>query len=257
MTKEQEYLLAKVRDKIGECESKCVITSTSFLDMAERSDVDSSVKKSGVKYVFYGGFDEAERTVCVFLPYYADDFESFILENPEENPLSAIRCKIPSGSPPLTHRDWLGSLMGLGLKRENVGDISICGDGADIVVLKETEKFLLSEYTSVGRSKIDVCAIPINEFRAPKQSYKEERGSVASLRLDNLISEAFSLSREKASEAIESGLVFANGIQATKPDAKVKEGTKLVLRGKGKVVFARICGETRRGKISILLNKYI
>ena len=195
MTKEQEYLLAKVRDKIGECESKCVITSTSFLDMAERSEVDNAVKRSGVKYVFYGGFDEAERTVCAFLPYYADDFESFIIENPEENPLSAIRCKIPSGSPQLTHRDWLGSLMGLGLKRENVGDISICSDGADIVVLKETEKFLLSEYTSVGRSKIDVCAIPMNEFRAPEQSYKEERGSVASLRLDNLISEAFSLSR--------------------------------------------------------------
>lgn len=254
---DNDVTVAHAFDKARECDERYLITSTSFLDMSERHTVESAISKSHVRHIFFGGYEDAERTVCLFLPDYIDDAISFFGENPDECPLCVIRCKFSAGSPSLSHRDYLGSLMGIGVKREKIGDIVVCHDGADIVILRDIEKFLLNEYVSAGRVRLDVSSLPISSLRLPMQNVKHERGSVASLRLDNIISEAFSLSREKASEAITSGIVFVNDAKIQKSDAKIAEGSKLVLRGRGKVILRKIEGETRRGRIAITLDKFI
>ena len=254
---ENDILISHALDLARRCREDYVVTSTPFCDMAQRSLLSGSLKGCGARFEFFGGYGDAERTVCVFLPDYIDDMESFFADSPDECPIEVIRCTSKKGSPPLSHRDYLGSLMALGIKREKIGDIIVVEGGADIVILKETEKFLLSEYKSAGRVNFDTVALPVNKITAPKIKTESVRGSVASARLDNLISEAFSLSRDAAAQAVEAGLVFVNEARATKPDAKISEGAKIVLRGHGKVIFREVAGQTRRGRLSVIFEKYV
>ena len=254
---ENDILLSHALDLARRCREEYVITNTPFCDMAQRSYLSSALRGCGVKFDFFGGYDGAERTVCVFLPDYIDEMAAFFAENPDDCPIEILRCTYKKGSPIPSHRDHLGSITALGLKREKTGDILLYGGGADIVVLKEAEKFLLSEYHGAGKATFDVAPFPISDITLPEIKTETVRGSVASARLDNLISEAFSLSRTSAAEAIAAGIVFVNDMKALKADAKVAEGSKLVLRGRGKVVFSKITGETRRGRLGIELIKYL
>jgi len=254
---ERDIIIEHALDRARQCRDNYIITSTSFLDMSERSAVDAALKKSGARYVFFGGYDDAERTVCVFLPDYIGEVLTYFEYEPSECPVGVLRCKYAVGAPAPSHRDYLGSLTGLGIKREKLGDIIVYDGGADIIFLKDIEKFLLSEYKSAGRVKLEVEAVPLSSLHKSEFKIKTERGSVASLRLDSLISEVFSLSREKSAEAIESGLVFVDGLKTLKVDAKIAVGAKLVLRGKGKAVLKDLVGTTRSGRTAIIFDRYL
>ena len=247
--KEDSILLAGIDDKIEQCLNHYMVTNSTFLDMRQRTMAEVQCKQhKGLHSCFYGGYEEAERTVAVFLPDYA--------QLSEHNPLALLRIT-QGGHRELTHRDYLGSLMGLGLKREMIGDILVRENGADIVIIKDMGEFLLYHYEKAGRTSLNAEIIPIEEIIIPENRFEEKRDTVASLRLDNVISSAFSLSRARAVEAIESGVVFVNGLQSEKADRQIKEGDKLVLRGKGKVFLKTVGGVTRKDRISIVIHKYL
>lgn len=252
---EHEFLISHALDLARKCREDYVVTSTRFLDMTERASLDPALRGCGVNYVFFGGYEDAERSVCVFMPDYIESADE--LFSCDDCPIEILRCTCRAGSPMLSHRDFLGSLMALGIKRENTGDILVYQGGADVIILKEIERFLLNEYKSAGRVNLETEIVPISKIRLPEQKKIDVRGSVASARLDNLVSEAFALSRDAAAEAIVSGLVFVDNAKMTKTDARVAEGSKLVLRGKGKIVFREILGQTRRGRLSVIFEKYL
>lgn len=258
-SKEDKLLLAQIEDKIRQCSDKYMMTNSLFLDMRQRSLTEAMLRtKKGARYGFYGGYGDAERVIAVFLPDYIDaEPIDYFHENPEENPLTLIRVSLKKGSPSLSHRDYLGSIMGLGLKREMTGDILVRESGADIIVLKEIAGFLASNMQKAGRAALDIKELPVSELIAPEAKRREITESVASLRLDNVISAAFGIARSKASEAVGSGLVFVNGIEALKNERQVKEGDKLVLRGKGKAVLKKAGGATRKGRIIITIERYL
>lgn len=203
---------------------------------------------SDVRLEFYGGYDDAERTVAVFLPDYAEVSDC---------PLCVIRIKTPAGGRKLTHRDYLGSLTGLGLKREMTGDILTVENGADIIVLEEVKDFILLNYSKAGRTNLTPEAVPLTELCIPESKTVMARDTVASLRLDNVISSAFQLSRAKAADAIRAGIVFVNSMQCEKPDMQVEEGAKLVLRGKGKAYLREVGGRTRKDRITIVIERFV
>ncbi|HML37716.1 MAG TPA: YlmH/Sll1252 family protein [Bacillota bacterium] len=246
---EDEALLAGIEDKITQCIDNYMVTNSSFLDMRQRTLAEARCRKhKGFRWCFYGGYEDAERTVAVFLPDYA--------ELADNDPLALLRMT-PDGRSALTHRDYLGSLMGLGVKREMIGDILVREKGADIVIMKDMGDFLLYHYGKAGRTSLKAEITSIDQIIVPENRVEEKRDTVASLRLDNLVSSSFSLSRGKAAEAIESGLVFVNGMQSLKTDRQMKEGDKLVLRGKGKVLLKEVGGVTRKDRTYIVLDKYI
>ncbi|MBQ4596166.1 MAG: RNA-binding protein, partial [Firmicutes bacterium] len=191
---------------------------------------------------------DAERTVAVFLPDYAEVSDC---------PLCVIRIKTPAGGRKLTHRDYLGSLTGLGLKREMTGDILTVENGADIIVLEEVKDFILLNYSKAGRTNLTPEAVPLTELCIPESKTVMARDTVASLRLDNVISSAFQLSRAKAADAIRAGIVFVNSMQCEKPDMQVEEGAKLVLRGKGKAYLREVGGRTRKDRITIVIERFV
>jgi RNA-binding protein YlmH len=251
--KEDRILLANVEDKFHQCVQQYCITYTNFLDLRQRSMVEKRIRElgvgaDGVQCVFYGGYEDAERTLAVFLPDYADISEC---------PLCVIRIKAPSGGRKLTHRDYLGSLLGLGLKREIIGDILTVENGADVIVLEDMKEFIMANYSKAGRTYLELEELPLQQLHIPEQRTMMIKDTVASLRLDNVISSAFQMSRGKAAEAIKSGLVFVNSLQCEKIDMQIEEGVKLVLRGKGKAYLREVGGKTRKDRIFVHIEKFI
>ncbi|MBQ0125062.1 MAG: RNA-binding protein [Clostridiales bacterium] len=252
-----EITVAHALDKYRECSENYALTSTDFLDISERSAVGIALGKSGARFTFFGGYDGAERTVCVFVPDYIENVCEYFHQNPDDCPIKVLRCKSKPGSPSLSHRDYLGSLMALGIERRTLGDIIVYDGGADIIILNSIEKYLLSEYKSAGRVNFETEALDITKLTPPKVNVVQKRISVASARLDSIVAEAFDLSRDKASGAIEGGTVFVDSVQVTKPDAKVKEGAAVVLRGAGKIRYVQTVGQTKRDRTAIIIEKYV
>ncbi len=251
--KEDKILLAGAEDKFIQCCRQYRITNTGFLDIRQRSLVEAMCRKmcrenSDVRYMFYGGYEDAERTAAVFMPEYADDAESLI---------SVIRVRSAAGGKKLTHRDYLGSLTGLGIRREMIGDILVTDRGADIIVMKEIEEFILMNYDKAGRTQLSTECIPLEKLYVPRKDTLRIKDTVASMRLDNVISSAFGISRVKASEAVKTGVVFVNSLQCEKADMQINEGDILVLRGKGKAVLSEVGRKTRKNRTAVVIDRYI
>lgn len=256
---DDEILLSHARDLKSKSADNGMITNTAFLDMRQRTLLLSTEKEQSkfVSQFYYGGHGDAERTVCVFIPrfYEVDSAEEYFRENPADNPLSLIRIEKDKFTS-LSHRDYLGALMGLSIKREMLGDILPDENGAFVVCLKTVERFILENLTGVGRATATCRRAELSEANKAREHFEEVFSSVASTRLDCVVAAAFKLSRGNAAKAIESGVVFANGVQILKTDYKVAEGEKIVLRGSGKAVLSEIKGESKKGRTHIVFKRY-
>ena len=250
MEKDDQFLLSHIEDQFRRCETKNIPAQTDFLDLRQQSLAKEFCRTIGANPLFPGGYEEAERRVCAFLPDYLDE-ASF-------DGIACVRIQTASALPkPLTHRDYLGSLMGLGLKRETIGDILVRGNGADILVLTDILSFLLTHFENAGRAHFTAHAVELTELIVPPAKTMLVRDTVPSLRLDCVLSSAFRLSRGNAGEYIDAGRVFVNGMQTLKRDAKITEGDKLNIRGKGKAVLKSVGGLSKKDRIFIELEIYL
>ena len=250
MDKEDQFLLTHTDDLRKRCEMRNVPTHTAFLDLRQQSLIAAYLRNTaGIQPRFLGGYEDAERCVCAFLPEYMD-VETF-------DGITCIRIQTASALPnPLTHRDYLGALMGLGLKRETIGDILVRDDGADIVVLSDISGYLCEHFTGAGRARFHAVPIDRSALIVPPVQTTVERDTVPSLRLDCVLASAFHLSRTAAGEYIEAGSVFVNALQIVKKDCKVEEGDKITLRGRGKAKLKAVLGRSKKGRIFIEIERY-
>ena len=247
--KEDRIFLGKIEDKIKGASEKYMLTYSDFLDPHEHSVASNYIRGKGrfdVEIVFFGGYEDAERVLMFCLPDYAS------LEDASKDALKVIRVKTKEGGKALRHGDYLGSLTGLGVSRSKIGDILVNEGGADIIVSSEIVEFLMTNYAKAGRNYLS-----LSEHELPENSRLTVKDTVASLRLDNIVSSAFGLSRAKAQEAIKRGIVFVNSIEQTKVDVQIDEGDKIVLRGKGKVLVKEIGNRTRKDRIFMEFERYV
>ena len=289
-----ELLIARLEDKIDQAADKYMLTAGDFLDMHQRKIAEGYCKsrKLPVRYVFYGGYADAERCMPVFLPDYielpagatgggtadaasggtagtAGDITTgrrggTAMQVPEEisELLSVVRVTAPKGGRVLTHRDYLGSLLALGLDREVTGDILVrgpdakTGGGADIIVETGVAEFIEMNYNKAGHTNLTVEILPIESLDTGLVNIVEKRDTVASLRLDNIVSSAFAVSRSKAAEAIRRGIVSVNSVECLKVDQMIEEGDRVTLRGKGKIALAEVGGRSRKDRIIVTFNLY-
>lgn len=256
---EDKLIVAMAQDKMNQCIENYMITNTGFLDMRQQTLCKKILQSTiEVKGFFYGGYPDAERRIALFTPEYIEaqterELHEYFLKNKEDNPLALIRAK-HSGYKELSHRDYLGSLTGMGIKREAIGDILVYKEGADILVLREMAEFILMNYGKAGRTYLELNLEEVDNLIIPEGHAIEKSYTVASLRLDNVIAAAFSISRSSASNSIKTGMVFVNSMQTEKPEKIVNQGDKLVLRGKGKIILKEIGGNTRKDRIFIILT---
>ena len=258
---DKEKLISHILDLKEKAATESIITSSSFLSVDELSDVikEEKVNNRYVDTFYCGGYEDAERKTAVFVPVFygvnEDEIESFLNEN-GCNPVSLLLVKKDKFTS-LTHRDYLGALMGLGLKREVIGDIVLSDDGCSIFCLKSVASFIAENLRQAGRGSLSVTVADKNEFSIKNAETETVFASVASMRLDCLVAATFKLSRPSAAEAIKQGLVYVNSAQTMKSDFSLKEGDKLVLRGKGKAVIGEATGQSKKGRIHLNIKKYL
>ena len=248
-TPEDRILFARLYEKLTGAERRSILGVTCFL--APREQVLLRRMLPDLPLTFFGGYEGAERTICCYLPEYLD--ETWLLS--EESPVAAVRATYYEKDT-LTHRDFLGSLMGLGIKRETVGDICVAPGRCDILITREILPYVLDNLTSAGRTKLSTEEIPLAAVQPPRQTVKERRDTVASLRLDALVGSGFGLSRGKAADLIAAGRVSLDDLPCLKGDKLVEPGSKISVRGMGKLVLKDVGGRTKKDRISILLEIY-
>lgn len=256
---EKDLLVSRCLDAKKRAFDSFMITSTSFLSVDERSLISCIEREynSDIRTFYFGGFDEAERTVAVFVPtvFSVEQIGEYFAENPDDCPVCLMKLSKDRFSS-LSHRDYLGSLMGLGIKRETVGDIIVGEDFTFIFALKSISRYICENLTKVGRGTVSCEICPLTDFIFDEGETETVFASVASLRLDSVVSSAFNLSRTNSSLTVKSGLVYINSVQILKNDYVLKEKDKIVLRGKGKVVLEEIIGESKKGRIHINIKKF-
>lgn len=250
-TQEERILLAQIARKAETTAEKGYLTCTRFLDMHEHAMAARLLRELGGKAQFWGGYDHAERQILFFLP----DWMETLPQEGEDCPMTVIRCLRHKGDS-LTHRDYLGSLMGLGLRRDGIGDILVGDHGADILVLKEIAPYLLTQYTKAGRKSLQVEEISLDQLIVPEEKVRMLRDTVASMRLDAITASLFRLSRAKAADAIRGGKVFVNQQECLRPDKEVQEKDRITLRGTGRGEVDEMLGESKKGRIVVSLKRF-
>lgn len=252
---EERVLLARVLDKLELAQNRGVPAHTPFLSPGEGVSVTDLLNAWGrPRHLFWGGYEGAERTVCVFLPDWQEE-EDFLAD--PEGPLAAVEAAFPKNAS-LSHRDILGSLMGLGITREKLGDILLPGEGrCQVVALREGAAILLSQWEGAGRWKVKCREIPLWELAPKPAQVKTIRDTVATPRLDAVLASGFSLSRSKATAYISAGKVAVNHRECLKGDKQVEEGDVLTCRGLGKCVVKEVPGQSKKGRTMLVLERYI
>ena len=239
------------KDRIEElclrAEKTNCLQHTMFLDGSEQAQAEGICRRLGVRYAFSGGWPEAERRVLFLLPDYLEE------PDPEET-IRAVRIEGGGG---LTHRDYLGSVLAAGLRRECIGDILVGETSADLLVTYAAAGLLVTELSRVGRSEVHVETIGLGELRLPERRRKTESGTVASLRLDALGALAFSLQRSAMASLIEKGCVCVNWKPCLKPGKELAAGDVLSVRGKGRAEVESIGGQSKKGRTYVTMSVWI
>lgn len=155
----------------------------------------------------------------------------------------------------LSHRNALGSVLGLGLKREMIGDVLINDNFCDIIVIGTVVEFLLNNLRNIGKEKVNVKEVSINEIVPPIENSKEIVASVSSLRLDSVISAGFGISREKSATLIKGEMVKINFAIVKNTSKIVNTGDIISVRGKGRIEVCDIGGNTKSGRTKVLLKR--
>ncbi len=250
---EERVVLARALDQLDRAGRRSIPCATQFLSPAQRAALEPLLAASGhPRHLFHGGFEGAERTICVFLPDWQDpeDWEP-------SDELAAIQCAYPPTGADLTHRDLLGGLMGIGLTRERVGDILAGETAAQIVCLRDAAPIILSQFDQAGRYRLKLKEISLAELAPAPAQVKLVHDTVAALRLDAVLASGFSLARGKAADAVTGGRVSLNHRECVKPDKAVEAGDVITCRGMGKCVLKSVGGQSRKGRIIIEIERYL
>ncbi|CAG9607490.1 RNA-binding protein [Pseudoneobacillus rhizosphaerae] len=222
---------------------------TDFLDPRLQQIVHLIIGDStDVHCHFFGGVDNAERKRALIYPEYHivdhNDFQVTIFE-----------VEYPKKFVTIEHREVLGSLMSLGLKREKFGDILFEGDRIQIIIATEINSYLRLQLASIGRAKISLKEIPTNEVLKIENKWTEEAATVSSMRLDTIISALYNVSRQKSQILIEQGLVKVNFATSLKTSFECHEFDMISVRGYGRTKITSIEGKTKKEKWRIIVGK--
>ena len=248
---EDRLLLAKLWDKINAGMRKNIPASTCFLSPREQILANYLFGSPEGLYAF-GGYEDAERKMLVFLPEYLE--ESALYDG--DSPCVCLRALFYQGDSP-SHRDFLGALMGAGIGRETVGDICVGTGSCDFFVTAEIAPYLLQNFTSAGRTRLHLEQIPLRDASIPEPEIKVIKDTLASLRLDSVIASGFSLGRSLAAQYVTTGKAAIDGLPCEKPDKPVSEGMKISVRGLGKIRLAQVNGKTKKDRISVVIHRYV
>lgn len=256
MLKEEQLLEKRLIELSRTAYHRDIITYSDFLNLNELNILHSLPKDQlYTSYITFGGYDLAERQMAAFLP------DALYLRGVPQDydfPFHALSIEPLNDkyAEDLTHRDYLGAILNLGIDRSKLGDIIVEGKKAVIFIHSSLNDFLKEELTRVRHTSVLLKEIRLEDYQyAPR--FEEIKGTVASVRLDSLLSLAFSSSRTKLTGLIEGAKVFVNGRLMTTNSYQVKEGDVISVRGMGKFRYQGTLARTKKNRIYVVIHKYI
>lgn len=252
MNDDERFLSAHIADLCGLSRRTGVPKFSRFLNERELIIARNAARAENADPIFYGGYDGASRMVCGF-------FEgTYAEEMPEDDKLglfsvSAVTFSFRKQSK-LTHRDFLGAVLGIGLERSVLGDIPVAEDHA-VVFCLDTAAELICGLEKVGSS--GVRAEHGITMEIPAAKFVTLDRTISSLRLDRLVGACANISGERSASLIKSGQVSADFSVCLNVSGIVRENTVISIRGYGRFRLAKIAGETKKGKIRVVIEKYV
>lgn len=251
-SKDEQLLRKRLKELAGICYQRDIPVYSDFLTLNEQTIFLSCLSElPPVHWQLDGGFPEAERKLVCFLPVRT-------LEEDFAEPPFCILCVEPAAkkfASSCTHRDFLGSILNLGIERAMIGDLTVKGQECYLICKPKIADFICDELHRVRNNPVVCKKTDRAELLSPQT--EEIRGSVASPRLDAAISLAFKTARSRLSGLTEQEKVFVNGRVVLQPSYKLKEGDIVSVRGMGKFRFVGEENQTKKGRTFIVLQKFI
>ncbi len=253
MQQDDKWFIGHMEDLAVTADQTGYVAFSDFLDDHQRSLLSKLEGRLPVCLDYFGGYADAERVMAVFYPDYMEDSLHEIMQ--EELQLLWIQPldlrfvkKIPG------HRDYLGALMGTGIRRDKLGDLLTTDKGAYLWVKRDIAPYLMQELTGVGPTSVMIHPVDASEMPQPEGG-TESVVSVSSMRLDAVISRGFNMGRSEAAKWIVAGKAMRNGLQILDVDKTVAVGDKLTLRGKGLLKIKENKGLSKSGRIQLLVER--
>ena len=251
MNKEELLLQKRLVELSRIAYTREIVTFSEFLNLNELNILHTTPKNMLLsQYKTYGGYGLSERQMAAFLPdalYYDYQYPIQIIE------ISPVNRKFAEE---LSHRDYLGAVMNLGIERCKLGDILIEDGKAILFAKEELASYIMEHLTRIRHTTVKTSILPaVEDSYEPR--YEELKGTVASVRLDTVLSLAYPLSRSKVTGLIEGARVFVNGKLVTSNGYRLKEGDILSVRKMGRIGYNGILSETKKGRYMVSIRKYI
>lgn len=248
MTEDEKLLLSRVRDTFNLCEKYASPRFCDFLDGAMQECIRENMYLDD-NAVFFGGYDDSERCMLGVFP-------EWIQPSNEMFPISVVKIEHKFGAP-LSHRDYLGSIMSLGIERSKTGDILVDGNTAYVLAHSDICTYIKNNISKIGSKGVTTSVCGIGDITLPERKFQIMNVVAASMRLDAVAAAAANVSRANIVRLIESGKVSVNHREITKAAYEVKKGDLLSIRGFGRAIVADTGNNTRSGRLHIVIKKYI
>jgi len=246
---ENKYFIGRMMEYLDRCERNNQRFFTDFLHPLQAKIACEMVRPyNSVSLSLYGGFEDCERRIAALFPEW-DHVE------PQEFPIVILKITDRGWGKVLSHRDFLGALLGLGIKREKVGDLIVRERVCFAAVHRDIAGFVEANLERAARSSIIVQRVDREDIDfAP--AYEEMRITIASPRLDVIVGAVFGLSRAKSAGLINGEKVKVNWKTETRTDTALREGDIVSVTGKGKFKVEEFAGMTKKGRVVMVIKKY-
>lgn len=247
--KDQHIVMRKIIDKAEYVLKNHEIACTDFLDPYQRELAYSILNRIDVSYCSEGGLEDSERKSILIFPEY-------MTKEAIENPIRAIKINGNFKFNDLSHRDYLGAIMGLGIKREKVGDILIKESFTTVVTQAEILEFFMYNLKSIGKESVNLEEIDLSEIEKVEEEFIDKNLTISSLRLDSLISSICNISRSKSAILIGQDKVKVNWKPINNISYEIKEGDVLSIRKFGRIKLVECMGKSKKDKEKVVARIY-
>lgn len=242
---------ARINDLVARVRRNQMVCSTGFLDPHEQQRFLDAVKnETDIRVALIGGYKGAERRVGMILPGFASEDDLL-------PPVHLLIITSTGDFSKIKHKDILGTVLSLGIKRSNIGDILVLDDAAQLIVLKDMAAFITQNLVEIRNQPVTVVTAELADIIKPEQRVKEIKTTVSSLRLDSIASAAFGMSRSKILPYIKGEKVMVNWRIITKPAQVIEPGSTITVRGRGRARLEEVQGKSQKNRIRIKIFKFL
>ncbi len=248
---ENAALLSRIEDTVRLCDKHNAPCFLGFLDEQEQAQARRILPHhtlAAQSFRFYGGNDEAERCILGVFPDYLEPEDTYF-------PMQTVAFCYREARQ-LTHRDFLGTLLSLGIRRDTIGDI-LCGNGLTVVFLREEiAPFVCEQVTKIGGEGVETLADYTGELPAAR-TYLQLSETIASPRLDAVVKALLHVSRDEASRQIRAGGVSLDHCPTEDISATVRAPSTVSVRGSGRFIIDQVGPQTKKGRLVLLARKCV